>query len=135
MRKLAYAIIGAALVGFVAAPAWAGSLSSSKAAFTFGDLVGLGAPACSGTGAGPCVGGGTARDRAAAPAFLVAGESVGRQGLLYEFYAELCQPLDVGSGLLQSPTFVGVDPQGKVGNRSDRFDRGPIIRPPQFDFQ
>ncbi len=43
MRKFAYVFAGAALAGLVAAPTWASTLSSSKAAITQGNTGRVGA--------------------------------------------------------------------------------------------
>jgi hypothetical protein len=63
MRQFTTAIVGAVLIASAGA-ASAETLSASKAAVTFGDLVGLGAEACSiaGPNPGPCIGGGSTND-------------------------------------------------------------------------
>ena len=64
MRKLALALTGAAAAVLMVGTAWAGTLSSSKAAVTQGDLVGLGVEACdvAGPEPGACIGGGGTDD-------------------------------------------------------------------------
>ena len=69
MKKLVLTVVGAAWVALLSGPSGADSLSSSKVAFTHGDLVGLGAEACATDGAdpGPCIGGGLTDDTGYVP--------------------------------------------------------------------
>lgn len=71
MKKLGLVLTAAAMVAF-AGSAWAGTLSSSKVAFTLGDLVGLGAEACATDGVSPgaCEGGGVTNDTGFVPVMV-----------------------------------------------------------------
>ncbi|MEE9608280.1 MAG: hypothetical protein V3U03_11135 [Myxococcota bacterium] len=62
--KFVFTCAGVAAAVLLGGSAWAGSLSSSKVAFTQGDLVGLGAEACATDGPNPgdCIGGGVTDD-------------------------------------------------------------------------